>query len=86
MVNLHVRILPTRQGSNPQPSDHQPDVHPTEPPRPADSVLLNMFMDNNETCNTAHASKLMVTEYSIFNQKLNGLNDPKGQDNNKNVK
>ena len=29
--NLHERMLPTRQGSNPQLPDHQSDVHPTEP-------------------------------------------------------
>ena len=33
--NLHERMLPTRQGSNLQPPDHQSDVQPTEPPRPA---------------------------------------------------
>ena len=33
--NLHERMLPTRQGWNPQPPDHQSNVHPTEPPKPA---------------------------------------------------
>ena len=33
--NLHERILPTRQGSNPQSPDHQSETHPTRPPRPA---------------------------------------------------
>ena len=28
-------MLPTRQGLNTQPPDHQSDTHPTEPPRPA---------------------------------------------------
>ena len=28
-------MLPTRQGSNTQPTDHHSDRHPTEPPRPA---------------------------------------------------
>ena len=34
MINLHKRMLPTRQMSNLQPADHQSDVHPTEPLRP----------------------------------------------------
>ena len=38
---LHERILPTRCGSNPQPPDHQSDVHPTEPPRPAGSICTH---------------------------------------------
>ena len=33
--NLHKRMLPTRQGLNPQPPDQQSDEHPTEPLRPA---------------------------------------------------
>ena len=32
MINLLERMLPAHQGSNPQPPDHQSDVHPTEPP------------------------------------------------------
>ena len=35
MINFHERMLPTWQGLNPQPPDHQSDVHPTDPPRPA---------------------------------------------------
>ena len=30
MINLHEKMLPTRQRSNPQPPDHQSDAHPTE--------------------------------------------------------
>ena len=30
--NLQERMLPTRRGLNPQPSDHESDAHPTEPP------------------------------------------------------
>ena len=35
MINLHERMLPTQQGSNPQPPGHQSDPHPTELPRTA---------------------------------------------------
>ena len=35
MTNLHERMLPTRQGSNPQHPDLQSDEHLTEPPRSA---------------------------------------------------
>ena len=38
--NLNTRMLPTRPGSNPQPPNHQSDVHLTEPPRPAPGPLL----------------------------------------------
>ena len=33
MINLQERMLPTRRELNPQPPDHQTDMHPTEPPR-----------------------------------------------------
>ena len=36
--NLHKRMLWTRPGSNPQPPDHQSDVHPTEPLRSASNI------------------------------------------------
>ena len=29
-INLHIKILPTRRGSNPQPPDHQSDALPTK--------------------------------------------------------
>ena len=37
MINLHEKILPTLQGSNPhpQPPDHKSNAHPTEPPKQA---------------------------------------------------
>ena len=41
MINLHETMLPTRRRSNPQPPDHQSDVDPAEPPRPAPIVKLN---------------------------------------------
>ena len=34
-------MLPTWPGSVPQPSDHQSDTHPTEPPRPVTMKLLD---------------------------------------------
>ena len=34
MINFHERMLPTRRGSNPQPTNHQSDARPTDPPRP----------------------------------------------------
>ena len=33
MISLYERMLPTQQGSSPQPPDHQADTNPTEPPR-----------------------------------------------------
>ena len=35
MINPQEKMLPTRQGSNLQPPDHQSDEYPTDPPRPA---------------------------------------------------
>ena len=34
-------MLPTWQGSNPQPPDHQSDMHPNEPPRLAALVVMD---------------------------------------------
>ena len=47
-INLHERKLPTWQGSNPQPPDHQLDVHPTEPRRSArfNFCIGNIFAQN----------------------------------------
>ena len=43
--NLHERMLPTRWESNPQPPDHQLDVHPTEPPRLAQNSVKYIALD-----------------------------------------
>ena len=37
-------MLPTQPGSNPQPPDHQSDVHPTEPQRPANKSKKKFFV------------------------------------------
>ena len=44
-------MLPTRRGSNRQPSDHQSDAHPTEPPRLAVEMctFTNSFGTNFQT-------------------------------------
>ena len=36
-------MLPTRQGSNPQPPNHQSDTHPIEPPRPAYREMISIL-------------------------------------------
>ena len=45
MIDLHRRMLPTRQGSNPQLSDHHWDAHPNEPPRPSYRVEIKCLTD-----------------------------------------
>ena len=44
MINIHERMLQTRQGSNPQPPHHPSDRHPTEPPRPALSGAMFIYI------------------------------------------
>ena len=43
MINLHERMLLTRQGSNLQPPGHQSNAHPAEPPRP-ESPQLSSYL------------------------------------------
>ena len=38
MISLYERMLPDRGRSNPQPSDHHSDEHPTKPPRPTNHI------------------------------------------------
>ena len=50
MINLYERMLPNRQGSNPQPPDGHSDAHQTEPPRPAVeglALLVKLLTDDN---------------------------------------
>ena len=37
--NFHERMLPTRRRSKQRPPDHKSDAHPTEPPKPADTLF-----------------------------------------------
>ena len=43
MINLRERMLPTWQGSNAQPPDHQSNAYPTEVPRPAPNLLITSW-------------------------------------------
>ena len=50
------RMLPTQQGSNPQPPDYQSDAPPTEPPRQALHCLfvikyVNMYQQPGSSIN-----------------------------------
>ena len=63
MINLTERMLPTRQGSNPQPPDHQLDTHQTEP-------LSYKKVNSQLPSNPQHNS---VVEHSVKGQKLTHL-------------
>ena len=54
MINPHQRMLPTQQGSNAWPPDHQSDAHLSEPPRLAEVALCIWFIHliNNRSQNS----------------------------------
>ena len=46
MINLHEKMLPDQQGSNPRPPDLQSDKHLTEPPRLTLKVVTTIAADD----------------------------------------